>query len=150
MRISGKAAKKLAKEHGVELPRKESSPLRGIHEGTMTLHLPWPPATNNLYVNVGKHRVPSSALRKYKKAVADHLDEYGVGHCTGRLSVEIHAYPPDKRIRDLDGMLKAMLDALTEARVWDDDSQIDRLSIVRCVTRAIGMMMVRVTGDTSR
>ena len=48
-----------------------------------------------------------------------------------RLSVLINAYPPDRRKRDLDNILKSLLDALQHARVYPDDSQIDRLTIIR-------------------
>lgn len=52
------------------------------------------------------------------------------------VSVTLHA--PDKRRRDLDNFGgKALLDALTHAGVWLDDSQVRRLSMewgenVRC------------------
>lgn len=38
---------------------------------------------------------------------------------------------PDKRKRDLDNVAKATLDALQHAGLYDDDSQIDELRIVR-------------------
>lgn len=44
------------------------------------------------------------------------------------VSVTLHA--PDKRRRDLDNFGgKALLDALTHAGVWLDDSQVRRLSM---------------------
>lgn len=49
----------------------------------------------------------------------------------GRVSVEISLHPPDKRKRDLDNYLKGVLDALTHVGIWDDDSQIDKLTIKR-------------------
>ena len=49
----------------------------------------------------------------------------------GRLMVKISAYPPDRRRRDLDNILKATLDSLTHAAVIEDDSLIDDLRIVR-------------------
>jgi len=47
-----------------------------------------------------------------------------------RLSMVIYVRPPDKRKRDLDNLLKPLLDAM-EGIVYDDDSQIDYLSIER-------------------
>mgnify|MGYP000985260285 FL=1 len=43
----------------------------------------------------------------------------------------IYAAPPDRRRRDLDNLLKPLLDALS-GYAYRDDSQIDRLEIVRC------------------
>ena len=50
---------------------------------------------------------------------------------TARVAVTLALYPPDKRRRDVDNYSKAVLDLLTKASVWDDDSQIDRLTIER-------------------
>ena len=47
----------------------------------------------------------------------------------GRLKVHIKATRPDKRKRDLDNLLKATLDALAYARVYEDDSQFDDIRI---------------------
>ena len=51
---------------------------------------------------------------------------------TGRLRVELLLYPPDRRRRDIDNYAKSLLDSLTKAGVWEDDSQIDELTIKRC------------------
>jgi crossover junction endodeoxyribonuclease RusA len=58
------------------------------------------------------------------------------------LRVEIEAWPPDKRKRDLDNILKSLLDALTYAGIWEDDSQIDDLRIYRATIG--GMVKVRI------
>ena len=49
----------------------------------------------------------------------------------GRMAVWIKACPSDKRKRDLDNLLKATLDALNAAGMFEDDSFIDDLHIVR-------------------
>ena len=67
--------------------------------------------------------------REYRQRVAQLVGK--VAPHTVPLAVTIHAYPPDNRRRDLDNVLKAALDALTGAGVWDDDSQIADLRIVR-------------------
>jgi crossover junction endodeoxyribonuclease RusA len=49
----------------------------------------------------------------------------------GRLGVNIKLYPPCKRKRDVDNFLKAVLDLMTKAGVWQDDSQVDILTVSR-------------------
>jgi crossover junction endodeoxyribonuclease RusA len=98
----------------------------------INLILPWPPALNSYYRHVGHKVLISEKGRDYCKAVADQvLIQRGAKGYQGRLGVHIEAHAPDKRKRDLDGMFKAVLDSLTHAGVWDDDSQIDELSIKR-------------------
>lgn len=53
----------------------------------------------------------------------------GVSPLLGPLVVTLTAFPPDKRRRDLDNLPKVVLDSLTKAGVWRDDSQIQRLTI---------------------
>lgn len=62
-----------------------------------------------------------------------------------RLQVDIILYPPDRRTRDLDNYMKALLDALTHAKVWVDDEQIDDLHPQRGVILKGGKCSVRVT-----
>lgn len=48
-----------------------------------------------------------------------------------RLKVVLIANPPDRRRRDLDNVLKALLDSLQHAGIYRDDAQIDDLHIIR-------------------
>lgn len=50
---------------------------------------------------------------------------------SGRLHVRLSLCPPDLRRRDVDNFSKALLDALTHAGVWLDDSQIDLMTVIR-------------------
>lgn len=45
------------------------------------------------------------------------------------VNVSLRLYPPDRRARDLDNYLKAALDAITHARIWNDDKQVKRLNV---------------------
>ena len=69
------------------------------------------------------------------------------GFGAARLTVAVVAYPPDRRARDLDNILKAALDALQHARAYEDDSQIDRLIVDRGeVRKADAGLLVTITG----
>ena len=94
--------------------------------------LPWPPSVNNYWRSVHGRMLISAEGRTYRQAVAEMaLTERWPKFGPARVGVEIEAWPPDRRRRDLDNILKAIFDALTHAGVWDDDSQIDRICVVR-------------------
>ena len=112
--------------------------------------LPWPP-TVNLY---WRHKVTgrlatvyvSAAGKAYRKAVNDLVMEAAMVQRylkqAGPLRVVIEAFPPDRRKRDLDNVLKSLLDSLTHAGVWEDDSQIQDLRIYKATIA--GMVKVRI------
>lgn len=63
---------------------------------------------------------------------------------TGALAVHVTVHPPDRRRRDLDNAMKALLDALAHGGAYEDDSQIDRLEIVRGAVVPGGKVIVRI------
>ena len=63
---------------------------------------------------------------------------------TGRLAIEIQAFPPDNRRRDLDNILKALLDSITHARVIEDDSQFDVIGLVRMPVAKPGRVEIKI------
>lgn len=82
--------------------------------------------------------------RDYRDEVIQHI---GKGHTTitGRIALHVDAYMPDRRVRDLSNILKALEDAMTHAGVWKDDSQIDHLRVVRRGIEKPGRVLVRVS-----
>ena len=50
---------------------------------------------------------------------------------TGRVGVSLTVHFKDNRRRDLDNILKGLQDVCTKALLWNDDSQIDNLHVVR-------------------
>jgi len=97
--------------------------------------LPWPPSVNTYWRSVVIKRAVrvliSQAGRNYRKAAIEAIGRREAPPLSSRLSVRINAMPPDRRKRDLDNIPKAVLDALTHAGVWEDDSQIDQLLVTR-------------------
>lgn len=94
--------------------------------------LPFPPSVNAIWRRVGRKTLLSAPARRYRGQVVQRLlQQFGklpkVG--TGPLAVTIRACRPDARRRDLDNLPKAILDALTHAGLWGDDSQIEHLAI---------------------
>ncbi|MDE7240282.1 RusA family crossover junction endodeoxyribonuclease [Desulfovibrio sp.] len=108
----------------------------------LTIVLPFPPSVNHYWLNriaetkAGRKYVQTyisaagkAFKRKVGRAVRIQLGQQPgpiMGNC--RLYVALHA--PDKRRRDVDNYAKALLDSLTEAGVWADDSQIQDLRLV--------------------
>jgi len=98
----------------------------------VTFTIPYPPSVNHLY---GRTRFGSSYIKpegkQFYALTAMLISKHAGAFPSQRLSVAIKMLPPDKRKRDLDNVLKAILDSVTKAGVWNDDSQIDRLLIER-------------------
>ncbi len=86
--------------------------------------LPWPPSVNH-YWKLGRGRIfLGTEGRRYKLAVVGAVRCLGVQPFVGDVSLEIEAYPPDRRKRDLDNIQKSIWDALGKAGLYDDDSQV--------------------------
>lgn len=113
---------------------------------SVTYQLPWPPSVNTYWRHVGSRVLVSEAGRVYRKDVAAAVLSSGrKAFGSARLHVQIAAYPPDNRRRDLDNLLKAVLDSLQYVGAFFDDSQIDRLDILRCGNEPEGMIVVNIT-----
>lgn len=95
------------------------------------LTLPWPPSVNTYYRR-GQHATYLSPKgREFKQQVADIVSDAGQQTLTGRLFVSIALSSPTKRAFDVDNRIKACLDALQDAGVFNDDEQVDELHVVR-------------------
>ena len=110
--------------------------------------LPFPPSNNTYYRRVGAKTLISAKGRAYCKDVTALCQAAGLRKLEGRLEVVIAACPPDRRRRDLDNMLKGLLDALTHGGEWEDDSQIDQLAIIRGPIKALGCVEVTISEIT--
>lgn len=95
----------------------------------MNIILPYPPTVNTYWRKFNNRMVISPKGRQYRKDVMQILEGCETLH--GRLSVTIIATMPDRRKRDLDNILKSLLDAMDHAGLFDDDEQIDELHVLR-------------------
>ena len=106
--------------------------------------LPYPPTVNHYWGTSGKRRyIKAEGLAFRAAVIGAWYATRQQGFANARLHVSVTVYPPDARKRDLDNVLKATLDALTHARAYEDDSQIDRLTVERKEIRrgAAGVMV---------
>lgn len=98
----------------------------------INLVLPFPPSLNHLWRNVSGRTLLSAAGRRYRASVAKAAllarpERFG----DAEVALRIVAFVPDRRRRDLDNILKAALDGMQHAGLYDDDSQIVDLRIRR-------------------
>lgn len=109
--------------------------------------LPYPPTVNHYFQRNrdGSVRIGQPGLA-FRQEVAYRCRQERIKPLTGRLVVEVDVFPPDRRKRDLDNVLKALLDALKHGGAYEDDSQIDRLVVNRIlpVTGKVGAVEVRI------
>ena len=102
----------------------------------MTITLPFPPSVNHYYRRVGQRTLISREGRKYRRAICGLLALGGGSGIRrppagGRIALAMDAFPPDRRRRDLDNLLKCTQDSLAHAGVFEDDHQIDLLAVAR-------------------
>lgn len=120
----------------------------------MILQLPFPPSVNKYWRHpttgklAGRHLI-SEHGRAYREAVRSIFHGWPSAclvhrPITGPVVVDIEAFMPDRRRRDLDNLLKGLLDSLTHAGVWEDDNQVVDLRI-RKAAEIGGMVKVKIT-----
>ena len=103
---------------------------------TCKLSLPYPPSVNRYWRSLRAGPMAGRVLisaegRAYRDAVARVARAQAIVSASGELAVNVALVPGDRLRRDIDNPLKALLDALTHAGAWEDDSQIRRLVVSR-------------------
>lgn len=116
----------------------------------MKLTLPFPPSWNACYQVMRYGNRASLGLtksgRRYKQSVAEALQIARRGQSVdGHLRVTIAVYVPDRRKRDLDNLLKPVLDSITSGGVWADDSQIRELHVRTVGLQPPGRLEIEIT-----
>lgn len=101
----------------------------------MKIKLPFPPSVNHYWGSrvAGKRVMQYIAAKgkKFREDVLEAVSELDHETITDRLHVTVELYMPDRRRRDIDNYLKALLDSLMYAKLIEDDSQIDKLTVTR-------------------
>lgn len=98
--------------------------------------LPWPPTVNHYWVQQysPKHKrvfvfVGTEGKHYQQNVIAEVWSKGPPPKLKGHLKLECVLHPPTKARMDLDNRLKGLLDAMQEAGVYDDDSQIQHIDI---------------------
>ena len=116
---------------------------------SLGLKLPWPPSVNRYWRHYMRFRrgpprtqyiayVLDTPGKQYRELAAQlvMLQTRDVKRVSGKffhgpLRMIINASPPDKRVRDLDNILKGPLDAMEACGIYTNDYQICDLQIKR-------------------
>lgn len=114
------------------------------------LTIPFPPSVNTYWGFRGSHRYLTARAKTFKDMVQAEYVRSGLdSFSNARLSVTIQLYPPDRRVRDIDNVVKSTLDALCQAGVFEDDGQIDVLHVTREKVIKWGAAVVSIEKITS-
>ena len=98
----------------------------------VSFSVPYPPSMNTMWRNFRGRTVLSKAGRIFREQVNflvidKNIPKFG----DKKLKVTMILRPRDKRKTDIDNRIKAVLDALEHAGVFDDDFQVDHLEMIR-------------------
>ena len=118
----------------------------------VTFTLPFPPSINDYYRRRVKGGVYiDSTGQAFRKAVVERLSFIFKGGkpTTSDIEMQVEMYPKDRRRRDVDNILKPLLDAMEHAGVYKNDSQIKKLTIEKFEPRdKTGSVVVTITERT--
>lgn len=111
----------------------------------MIFDLPYPPSVNHYWCANGKRRYISHKGRKFRQDAFYVIKTQRPTLTKLAVSVTVMVWPPDHRKRDLDNILKPVLDVLQYAGVIKDDSQVGELIVRRMEVTKGGATQVTVS-----
>lgn len=115
-----------------------------MEKQALTLELPFPPSLNHYYRHVGYRTLISRQGREYRQVVVASLSRQLSEPLEGPVELILELYPPDRRRRDADNFQKCVLDALSHAGAYRDDSQIVHLDVWKRQAVSGGRVVVRI------
>lgn len=104
--------------------------------------LPYPPSVNNYWRYWRNRACLTAKAKRYRRDVVLAMREQKVIQLQGEIELGITLFPPDRRRRDIDNALKALLDSLAYGGLYEDDSQITRLCVEKDHCIEDGMVLV--------
>lgn len=108
---------------------------------------PYPPSVNHYWGQSGKRRFITKKGTAFREQVVAKVIAQGLQTLAGDCQVFVVINPPDKRRRDIDNPMKALLDAMEHAGVYEDDSQIVKLDIEKHAVIKGGKCRVVIIGE---
>jgi crossover junction endodeoxyribonuclease RusA len=112
----------------------------------ITLELTYPPSVNDYYTKWCQGKSVRVAVGSPGMAFRAEVLRFKlinkIQTITDRVSMEVELWAPDRRKRDIDNPLKCLFDALTYAKVWDDDEIVDCLLMHKRGVEAPGKTII--------
>ena len=109
----------------------------------------WPPSVNNITAVVNGRKVKTKKGRDFTAHVCADIEalrsKFDIPFFEKNVKVYITVYPPDRRRFDIDNMSKGILDSMTAAKIWRDDSQVVKLTIEKGDVIAGGAFDISIT-----
>ena len=109
--------------------------------------LPWPPSVNHTGIRWGRQGPPGVPEHTRKAVLCRRAGRCAAtaGTPAARPGWAVRlSFAPDRRTRDIDNLLKGLLDSMCKAGVYLDDSQFDELRLSRGQCAPGGVVRVRV------
>jgi crossover junction endodeoxyribonuclease RusA len=109
----------------------------------LQITLPYPVSVNRAWRQAGGRIYLNPLVKRYRQEVWVLLFNK-IKFGAAKIRVEIKMFPPDKRHRDIDNIMKVLLDSLQHAGTIDNDSQIAQLYIEKLEVRAAGEVEITI------
>jgi crossover junction endodeoxyribonuclease RusA len=92
--------------------------------------LPLPPSQNNMFINgrAGKGRFPSPLYKAWRNEASIRAYMQNKACIEGPFAVQINAVRPDRRKRDIDNLIKPLVDLLVSQGFVSDDSEMQQVT----------------------
>lgn len=124
---------------------------------SVSFSLPWPPTVNSYWEPVARPIGKGSRKFRGQLILSDRAKEYRLlatnamrlqrvpcGKLTGLLRINLTCFPPDLRDRDLDNLLKGLLDSMAHAGVIRNDADFEEIFMRRGPVVANGRIEVMI------
>lgn len=111
----------------------------------LTLILPLPPSINSYWGFSGHRRFLTKVANQFKEDVAHAVSQQSIRFGDQRLRLDIYFFYKDARKNDLSNRVKSLEDALVQAGLMDDDSQIDEFHVYRGNKVKLGKTIVNIS-----
>lgn len=110
------------------------------------LVLPWPPSVNDWKTPFKNRMILTAKGRAYRAAVDRELTRIGLHSemIDSDLAVSIELHPPSLRKYDVDNFTKSLFDALTSAKFWLDDSQVQKMTVQKVEKIKGGAVKIKI------